>query len=275
MFIKVVWGLAFFPLFFFFVSGERARKGGAGRLAGCHLLLGRVKTLQHTGEAMLLSSLTWFSSCSSFFLHAGATGAALAAVAHGPGHEVDGHHETQGQHGILRLTSYLCRMYTQDMENRMTRTTQEEARTPRAGRQQLQGQRQEPVGQENPARPPAGGARAGLLATELGLKYWDRFETAGQNRGTAASYRESQGFCASWARWLSSLAGLLPHSEKLSWLPGYRTLGEDRAHCSGHGFKHLSGRAEPVHWPSAAFLPASYPALAGCTAALEGYFTAS
>lgn len=51
----------------------------------------------------------------------------------------------------------------------------------------------------------------GLLATELGLKYWDRFETAGQNRGTAAGYMGSGGSLQAGGGQLSSLAAPLLH----------------------------------------------------------------
>lgn len=63
MFIKVVWGLAFFALLLF-VSGERALVQGSRPAGWLSLAVGAVKTLQHTGEADVEQS-DLVLSCSS------------------------------------------------------------------------------------------------------------------------------------------------------------------------------------------------------------------
>lgn len=136
-----------------FLFPERGRWEEGTRPAGwLSLAVGAVKTLQHSVETDVEQSdlvLQLFQ----LLLHAGATGAAAPVETHGPGHEVDGHHEAQRQHSVLGLTLVLV----QDVHAR--HGEQDDPHHPEEAAEhhvqdaegEAQGQRQEPVGQEDDA----------------------------------------------------------------------------------------------------------------------------
>lgn len=178
-----------------FLFPERGRWWRGSRPAGwLSLAVGAVKTLQHTGEADVEQSdlvLQLFQ----LLLHAGATGAASPVEAHGPSHEVDGHHETQGQHGILRLALILVQdVHAGHGEQNDPYHPEEAAKHHVQGAEgEAQGQRQEPVGQENDTHQQEGpggaaGHRAGV-------------EVLGQVRDCRTEQRDSG--------WLQGVKGLL------------------------------------------------------------------
>lgn len=116
------------------------------------LAVGAVETLQHFVEADVEQSDLTLQML-QLLLHAGATGAAAPVEAHGPGHEVDGHHEAQGQDCILRFPL----IFVQDIhaghgEQDDPGDPEEAAKyhvQEAEGEAQCQGQ--EPVGQEDDA----------------------------------------------------------------------------------------------------------------------------
>lgn len=131
-------------------------------------------------------------------LHAGAAGTATPVEAHGPGHEVDGHHEAQGQDGVLRLALVLV----QDVH--AGHGEQDDPKDPEEAAEhhvqdaegEAQGQRQEPVGQEDDADEQEGAHRA--------VGYRGRAEIVRQARDCRTEKRDSgrlQGVGASSARW--------------------------------------------------------------------------
>lgn len=197
---------SFFPSSFLFP--ERGRWEEGTRPAGwLSLAVGAVKTLQHSVETDVEQSdlvLQLFQ----LLLHAGATGAAAPVETHGPGHEVDGHHEAQRQHGILGLTLVLV----QDVHAR--HGEQDDPHHPEEAAEhhvqdtegEAQGQRQEPVGQEDDAHQQEGTCGA------VGHRAW--IEVLGQVRDCRTEQRDSgrlhgvRGFSASWG-WAAQLTGCL------------------------------------------------------------------
>lgn len=94
-------GRSFFPSSLLFP--ERGRWEEGTRPAGwLSLAVGAVQAVQNSVETDVEQS-DLVLQLLQLLLHAGATGAAAPVEAHGPGHEVDGHDEAQGQHGVLRL----------------------------------------------------------------------------------------------------------------------------------------------------------------------------
>lgn len=150
------------------------------------LAVGAVQSLQHSVEADVEQPDLVFQML-QFLLHAGAARAAAPVEAHGPGHEVDGHHEAERQHGVLRLALVLV----QDVHARHGK--QDDPHDPEEAAEhhvqdaegEAQGQRQEPVGQEDDADQQEGPGRA------VGHGGWA--EILGQVRDCRTEKRDSNG----------------------------------------------------------------------------------
>lgn len=148
------------------------------------LAVGAVETLQHPVEAdaqqpdLVLQVL-------QLFLDAGPAGGAAPVEAHGPSHEVDGHHEAQGQDGVLRLPLVLVQdVHAGHGEHDDPEDPKEAAeRHVQDAEGEAQGQRQEPVGQEDD---PDQQERAGRAAGHRG-----RAEVLGQVRDCRTEQRDS------------------------------------------------------------------------------------